>query len=244
MKKSLISTLAILLLFFGCKKNSEDNQPPADMPEYTSSYLDSLHLWGIWYPMNSSSRIFLDSKEVHGGKFSAAISSKGDSNNYGTTFARNLENTYFLGNRIRFSYWAKSKDVTGKVTTAVFAIKPMDEMPTDKDKNPINIFRDFVKDNTGIDLESKKAELNKYFYDYAGFLEPAAISGTSDWKQYHLEIDVPIKTHIVRIGFGIEGKGSLWIDDISYEKIKKLPVDSGYVDRSEYLAPLTGLDFE
>lgn len=244
MKKSLIPTLAAFLLFFGCKKNVEDNEPPADRPKYTHSYLDSNHYWGTWYPKNTSSRVSLDKKESHGGRYSVKISSDGDSNNYGTLFGRNFESNYFSGNRVRFSYWAKSRDITGEGTAAVFVFKPMDEIPTDKSENPFDVVRDFVKDNTGVDLENKKAKLNKYFYDHAGYLDSLPIKGTTDWKQYYLEVDVPSRTSYLRIVFGIEGKGSLWIDDVTYEKVKKLPSDSGYVDRSDYFTPLTGLDFE
>jgi hypothetical protein len=243
MKNLLIPTLAILLLF-GCKKNVEDNAPPADMPQYAYGYLDSAHSWSTWYPKNTKSKVRLDNTVVHGGKYSVAILGVGDSGKYGLGVGRGFTNDYFLGNRIRFSYWAKTKDVTGKIWAVTIAYKGMGDIPTDPSTNPFTKFNEFIEETTGIDLESKKATLSKHAFGYDGVLEPANIESTSDWKQYHLELDVPTKTYNVIIGFRIEGKGSLWIDDITYEKIKKLPIDSGYVDRSQYFAPLTGLDFE
>lgn len=243
MKKSLIPTLAILLLFFGCKK-TDDNQPPADMPQYYSWYIDSIHHWRMWYPSNTSSKVQLDRDIVHQGKYSVAITARGDSGKYGTGMRRIIASDYFHGNRVRFSYWAKTKDINGKVWAKVIAAKRDEDRPTDPSNNPFDKFNEFVEDNTGIDLESEKAKLNKWAFDYDGYFTPVITDSTSDWSQYHLELDIPTSTYYVQIRFVLEGKGSLWIDDITYEKIKKLPIDSGYVDRSEYIAPLTGLDFE
>lgn len=243
MKKALTPTLAILLLFFGCKKNDE-NQPPADMPQYESWYIDSLHYWRMWYPSNTNSKVQLDRNVVHQGKYSAAIIARGDSGKYGTGIRRIITSDYFQGNRVRFSYWAKTKDINGKVWTKVIAAKRNADRPTDPSNNPFDKFSEFIEESTGIDLESEKAKIDKWAFGYDGCFEPLHIDGTSDWKQYHLELDIPIKTDYVMISFQIKGKGSLWIDDITYEKVKKLPIDSGYVDRSEYFTPLTGLDFE
>jgi hypothetical protein len=243
MKKSLIPTLAILLLCFGCKK-TDDNQPPADMPQYESWYIDSLHQWRMWYPLNSASKVQLDRNVVHQGRYSAAIIARGDSGKYGTGMNRYFTTDYFHGNRVRFSYWAKTKEISGKVWANAIAAKGSQDIPTDPSNSPFDKLHEFIDKNTGIDLESKKSKLNKFAFDYDGFFTPVMIDSTSDWKQYHLELDIPTNTDYVRIGFAIEGKGSLWIDDITYEKIKKLPVDSGYVDRSDYFTPLTGLDFE
>jgi len=243
MKNSLIPILAIVLLFFGCKKN-DDNQPPADMPQYESWYIDSLHYWRMWYPSNTSSKVQLDRNVVHQGKYSAAIMARGDSGKYGTGIRRIITPDYFQGNRVRFSYWAKTKDINGKVWAKVIATKRNVDRSTDPSNNPFDKLNEFVENNTGIDLESDKAKLNEWAFDYDGYLSQAKIDNTSDWNQYNLELDIPINTDYVSIGFAIEGKGSLWIDDITYEKIKKLPIDSGYVDRSDYFTPLTGLDFE
>lgn len=243
MTKLLIPTLTFLLIFFGCKK-TDDNQPPADMPYYTSWYIDSLHRWHMWYPMNTNSKVQLDRNIVHQGKYSAGITARGDSGKYGTGISRYFTSDYFFGNRVRFSYWAKTRNIDGKVWSKVIAVKGSEDRPTDPSNNPFDKFNEFVEDNTGIDLESEKSKLNEWAFDYDGYFTPVMIDTASDWKQYHLELDVPTNTSYVHIAFAIEGKGTLWIDDITYEKIKKLPVDSGFVDRSEFLTPLTGLDFE
>lgn len=245
MKKALLPLFAVpLLLFFGCKKNVENNQPPEDAPQYSFGYLDSNHFWGTKRPTNSTSKVQLDNNTVHNGKYSAVIIARGDSGKYGTGIRRIFTPDYFFGNRVHFSYWAKSKDITGKVWALAIAVKRDKDMPGDLSNNPFDKFSEFIEESTGIDLESEKAKIDKWAFGYDGCFEPLHIDGTFDWKQYHLELDIPIKTDYVMISFQIKGKGSLWIDDITYEKVKKLPIDSGYVDRSEYLTPLKGLDFE
>lgn len=244
MNRSLISILAFLFLSFGCKKNAEDDQSPEDATEYKSGYVDSLHQWRMWYPLNTSSKVQLDRNVVNNGKFSVAISSSGDSGKYGSGIARVFTSDYFFGNRVRFNYWAKTKNINGKVWAKVIAAKKNEDRPTDPSNNPFDKFNEFVEDKTGIDLESEKSKLNEWAFDYDGYFTPVMIDSTSDWKECHLELDIPTKTHYVHIVFVIEGKGTLWIDNITYEKIKKLPVDSGFVDRTEFLTPITGLDFE
>lgn len=244
MKKSLIPTLTILLLFFGCKKNIEDNQPPADMPKYTFGHLDSNHFWGTSRPTHSTSKVQLDNNTVHNGKYSAVIIAKSDSGKYGTWIRRYFTSEYFAGNRVHFRFWARSKNIDGKVWAKVIALKPDSDIPTDPSSNPFDKLNKFIEDETGIDLESDKEKLNKWALGYDGYFDPLGIDSSSDWKEFHLELDIPTRTSYVIMSFRIEGKGTLWIDDITYEKIKKLPVDSGFVDRSEYFTPLTGLDFE
>ncbi len=244
MKKSLIPTLAVLLFLFGCKKNVEDTEP-SNSEQNVFTWLDSAHSWNTWYPQNSKSKVYRDNTTIHSGKYSAVIKSVEDSANSNLGFGSAFHSSeFFTGYRVRFSYWAKVKDLVGVASASAFVFKANEDIPTDESTNPIEITQDFIKDNTGIDLESKRKKLSKYFYDHSGYLDPSPITNTTDWQQYHIEVDVPQRAGYVRIAFAIEGKGTLWIDDVTYEKIKKLPVDSGFVDRSEYLAPLTGLDFE
>src|SRR5688572_9961431 len=242
--KKLTPLLVVLILLFGCKKNTEDNEPNhREVTDYKP--IDSAHVWYSWIPKNSRSKVHRDKTTSHTGKFSVVIISAEDSIEKNVGFGSSFDYSEpFLAHRIRFSYWAKVKDMEGVASASVFVYKPIDDIPTDVSTNPFDITQDFIKDNTGIDLESKRKKLSKHFYDHSGYLDKSPITNTDDWKQYHIEVDVPHRAPHVRIAFGVEGKGTLWIDDVTYEKIKKLPTDSTFVDRSEFLPPITGLDFE
>ncbi len=47
------------------------------------------------------------------------------------------------------------------------------------------------------------------------------ITGTTDWKQFEVVLDVPIEAINIVIGSLINGKGQLWIDDLKLEIVSK-----------------------
>lgn len=70
------------------------------------------------------------------------------------------------------------------------------------------------------------------------------LEGTSDWKQYSMEIDVPEGSQSLRIAQYLSGAGALYIDDLSFEKIGKLKTSPEFIDRSSYFAAPENLGFE
>jgi hypothetical protein len=70
------------------------------------------------------------------------------------------------------------------------------------------------------------------------------LHGDSDWKEYSLEIDVPMDATGSRVDIGYYGTGSLLIDDLSFEKIERLPNTGSMVDKSIYFAKQFNLGFE
>jgi hypothetical protein len=45
------------------------------------------------------------------------------------------------------------------------------------------------------------------------------ITGTSEWQQYTVEVDVPQNAHDVYLAVGLFGPGKLWMDDLQLEVI-------------------------
>lgn len=56
--------------------------------------------------------------------------------------------------------------------------------------------------------------------DSLGFdnMKNRAITGTTDWKKYEIVLDVPLDSKIIAIGVLLSGKGSVWIDDCTFEE--------------------------
>lgn len=56
--------------------------------------------------------------------------------------------------------------------------------------------------------------------DSLGFdnMKNRAITGTTDWKEYEIILDIPSDSKIIAIGILLSGKGSVWIDDCKFEE--------------------------
>jgi len=66
------------------------------------------------------------------------------------------------------------------------------------------------------------------------------IKGSHDWTEYSIVLDVP--THSRKIAFGIllSGRGEVWLDDVSFERVgNEVPTTGLKYDR-----PPSNLDFE
>ncbi|MDP5274787.1 polysaccharide lyase family 8 super-sandwich domain-containing protein [Chengkuizengella axinellae] len=85
----------------------------------------------------------------------------------------------------------------------------------------------------GIDA-SKGAMFRAQFKDGAGTkiansTIPAtqAISGTTDWKNYSLQLDPPVGTEQILVEFYLDrGVGTVWFDDIELTEIVRIPIQS------------------
>ena len=45
------------------------------------------------------------------------------------------------------------------------------------------------------------------------------IKGTSDWKKYEIVLDVPENNALISFGFGMSGKGQVWVYDFQFEVV-------------------------
>jgi hypothetical protein len=45
------------------------------------------------------------------------------------------------------------------------------------------------------------------------------ITGTTDWKQYELVLDIPEEGALISFGVLVTGKGEAWIDDITFKEV-------------------------
>ena len=60
-------------------------------------------------------------------------------------------------------------------------------------------------------------------HDSLGFdnMKDRAITGTSDWKEYEVILDFPKDAKLIAFGILLSGKGTVWIDDITFEPTKE-----------------------
>ena len=47
------------------------------------------------------------------------------------------------------------------------------------------------------------------------------ITGTSEWNLYSCVLDVPKEAKIINIGILLSGKGRVWMDNVSFQKVDK-----------------------
>lgn len=53
--------------------------------------------------------------------------------------------------------------------------------------------------------------------EYSNTQRDHAVTGTTDWKELELVLDVPADGRIVSFGGTLTGKGKLWVDDVTLE---------------------------
>ena len=71
------------------------------------------------------------------------------------------------------------------------------------------------------------------------------VKGTTDWKEYSLEVDVPNNASKITFGAYLTGEGQIWFDDINIEIVGNATITATYVvcDTSLRRAP-ENLNFE
>jgi WD40 repeat protein/tRNA A-37 threonylcarbamoyl transferase component Bud32 len=66
------------------------------------------------------------------------------------------------------------------------------------------------------------------------------IKGTSEWKKYEIVLDVPESSQSISLGFGMKGKGQVWVDDFQFEIVgQEVPTTAATMHPSP-----VNLDFE
>lgn len=66
----------------------------------------------------------------------------------------------------------------------------------------------------------------KGYYDN---MSDRPIKGTTDWRQYFLVVDVPKTSTCMNFGLMHTGKGTVWVDDFSFEAVtKKVPLTASF----------------
>ena len=70
------------------------------------------------------------------------------------------------------------------------------------------------------------------------------VTGTTDWKQYSIVIDVPENAAVINYGFLIVGTGKFWVDNVKIAEVDKtVPLTNMTFHYSLPSAPVN-LDFE
>lgn len=66
------------------------------------------------------------------------------------------------------------------------------------------------------------------------------ITGNSDWKQYSIDLDVPLNASKITFGALLHGPGMIWFDDVSFEELGKSDIVATDVmcDTSQKRAPV------
>ncbi len=116
-----------------------------------------------------------------------------DIGEYGSLIQK-VSSQRYLGKRIRFTGFMKSRAVTG---WAGFFVRADNE----DDKKPLTF------DN----------------------MHDRPVKGTTDWKAYTIELDVPFNASKVTFGALLHGEGQVWFDDISIEVTGNSSITADYV---------------
>ncbi|MBI4327116.1 MAG: alpha/beta hydrolase [Chloroflexi bacterium] len=59
------------------------------------------------------------------------------------------------------------------------------------------------------------------------WMQDRAIRGSGDWKKHELVIDIPLGSIAIHIGAAIAGKGEIWVDDWTIERVDKTVPTTG-----------------
>lgn len=71
------------------------------------------------------------------------------------------------------------------------------------------------------------------------------VIGTTDWQEYSIVLDVPPESTILFIGAMMQGRGQVWLDDLTLEAISlDAPVTTGYLTMPIVQTRPLNLDFE
>jgi hypothetical protein len=68
--------------------------------------------------------------------------------------------------------------------------------------------------------------VNNTVFDYH---DAVSLHGTNDWKSYDAVIDVPADADLIKIGFSLAGKGTVWVDGLSFAPVGgEVPVTASW----------------
>lgn len=73
-----------------------------------------------------------------------------------------------------------------------------------------------VEDWTGLVMRVADSSNETLSFDS---LQKYAITGDTDWKRYEIVLDVPENSATISVGLILEGKGTVWLDDVQIEVV-------------------------
>jgi hypothetical protein len=74
-------------------------------------------------------------------------------------------------------------------------------------------------------------------------MQDRPLQGTTNWRRYHIVLDVPGNSERISFGVLLEGAGHVWLDDVEFEPVRGDTATTGI--RPEPLPPApVNLDFE
>lgn len=135
--------------------------------------------------------IGIDSTEKHSGTKCAYIKSRVKNPKEFANLLQSFVPRDFLGKRVRMTAWIKSKITTGSAHCWA------------------RLDGEWSKTDAGIRSGS---------FDN---MTDRPISGTTDWTQYSIVIDVPEESTDLWFGCMLSGTGQVWIDDVSFKAVSK-----------------------
>jgi hypothetical protein len=70
------------------------------------------------------------------------------------------------------------------------------------------------------------------------------ITGTTEWRQYRIVLDVPETADLIALGVLLQGPGRVWIDDVEVERVTSDIPTTGGQSTEPLPAMPANLDFE
>jgi hypothetical protein len=67
-----------------------------------------------------------------------------------------------------------------------------------------------------VEVEGRRGDKTGPCYDN---MYDRRVTGTTDWTQYALVIDVPQKSYLVNFGFMLQTTGEAWLDNVTFEPV-------------------------
>lgn len=105
-------------------------------------------------------------------------------------------------------------------------------------------FSAFIKTKQVTDWSGLWMRVDGVGQEVLGFdnMKNRSISGTNDWKEYSVVLDVPKESKVIAFGVILSGTGSIWIDDVKFEEVTKA-VESTNMEKPLPSSP-TNLNFQ
>ena len=157
---------------------------------------------------------YLDKSRLNPGSLGAQTilfkKSKGDAMGFGS-IEKSLDPTPYLGKRLRFKAWVKTKGIQDWVALGLTAYY------TDSSQTPIDQVKTQNIRNSFVNLSpisEADAPINPPYVEFYKY-----IKHTTDWTQYEIVMDIPTTCYEIYYQLLLPGKGQAWIDNIQFETV-------------------------
>ncbi|MBP1994059.1 helix-turn-helix transcriptional regulator [Paenibacillus eucommiae] len=150
----------------------------------------------------------VDNQEVHQGRASGYLGSKGEKGGGFATLMQMFDASAYRGQRLKLTAFVKSNQVEGWA-------------------------------GLWMRIDGNEGEMLKF-----DNMQNRAITGTNNWNQYFVVLDIPVKSHAIAFGVLLAGKGKVWVDNFRFEVVDdKVPTTDQQADEGLPAQPVN-LNFE